>query len=109
MKRTVAMIALVLAAACSVDTGFGDNLLDDPRWRSLVAEMKLRDYEVERLNTFVRILQDSRIIIKRADDSTRSLSLVGLDREIARALPLLVPPAFTDRVHAFLMNAMSGR
>lgn len=109
-KRAVVMFGLVVAAACANDTAAcRASMLDDPRWRALVVEMNLPDYSHQRLEMYVKTLDDSRCILARADDAVRASALQSLDDEMGQALPLLVPASFTEKVHAYLRDALSKR
>lgn len=106
-RRTIVMIVLVVAAACSRDTGSDAGIVGEPCWRSLVAKMNLPDHKASRLDMYVGTLESSRRIIVVADDSTKINARASLDTEVGRALPLIVPAQFVEEAHACLRSALN--
>lgn len=108
-KQILALLTIVVIAACSGGGDGSTRMLDDPRWKALVAQMNLPDYKARRLEMYVGTLEDSRSMLAAADSETKTTATATLDGEIGRTLPLLVPPEFADRVYAFLSAALRGQ
>lgn len=103
---------LAIAPACGSDdhaAAPATHIVDDALWKALRTEMNLPDYQVKRLETYVGTLEDSRNILAGADTKTRTDGISNLDVEVGKALPLMVPPQYTDKVHAFLSAALRGQ
>jgi len=105
-KRLIVGMALITAAAAAACSQDRCAMVNTPQWTDLTKDMNLPTYKAQRLETYVHTLEGSCQILASANVQTRTSARVALDREMTKALPLLIPKEDVSRVQSYLNDAL---